>query len=189
MQNLIKDLLDFSKLSQTGQSFVKVDLNDVLQNIRNDFELLAQQKNATIEIGHMPVIEAVGLQMQQLFYNLVSNALKFVRSDVQPVISVQASLLTAEEMEQHAELNPRLKHYCIAVRDNGIGFNQKYAEQIFVIFQRLNDIQSYSGTGIGLALCKKIVLNHGGKIFAESTEHEGAVFYIILPEEHVIVTA
>ena len=188
MQNLIKDLLDFSRLSQTGQSFVQIDLNDVLQNIRNDFELLVQQKNAIVEIGNMPVIEAVGLQMQQLFYNLISNALKFLRPDVQPVISVHASVLTAEEMQQHPDLNPRIKHYCIAVRDNGIGFNQKYAEQIFVIFQRLNDIQSYSGTGIGLALCKKIVLNHGGKIFADSTENEGSVFYIILPEQHVIVT-
>jgi PAS domain S-box-containing protein len=181
MDTLIKDLLDFSRLSKSNKLFVQTDLNTVLINIQNDFELLIHEKNAVIEIAPLPTIEAIPLQMQQLFYNLFSNALKFSKKDVAPFIKVSCALLKKDEMIFH-NLDENLQYHLIEVKDNGIGFDQKYEKQIFVIFQRLNDIYSYSGTGIGLALCKKIVLNHHGKIYASGKENEGATFSIILPQ-------
>jgi len=184
MNTLIKDLLDFSRLSQSTDQFVTVDLNTVLTNITSDLELVIQQKQAVVTVAKLPIIESVPLQMQQLFYNLLSNALKFSKQDALPTINIECSKLTSKEMEHHPELDKHATYYCIAVKDNGIGFEQQYAEKIFVIFQRLNDLYTYGGTGIGLALCKKIILNHKGKIFAESEENVGSSFYVILPEKN-----
>ncbi len=186
MNTLIKDLLDFSRLSQTNDRFTTVDLNIILGNIKNDFELLIQQKQATVKVLELPTIEAVPLQMQQLFYNLISNALKFSKKDEPSLITISSNKLHAIEVESsYPGLDRRLSYYCITVQDNGIGFDQQYADKVFIIFQRLNDMYSYSGTGIGLALCKKIALNHNGDIFAKSEEGKGSSFYIILPEKQL----
>jgi PAS domain S-box-containing protein len=182
MNTLIKDLLDFSRLSKKNELFVKIDLNEVISNVLQDLELLIQQKEAIVEITHLPVIEAIPLQMQQLFYNLLSNALKFSKPNVLPVIKISADVLSQQQKTQH-NLNDNSLYYVVKIIDNGIGFDQEYAEQIFVIFQRLNDLYTYGGTGIGLALCRKIALNHHGKIFATGEEGEGAAFYIIIPQE------
>ena len=185
MNTLIKDLLDFSRLSNSNELFVKIDLNAVLDNVLNDLELLIQQKNAVVETAGLPVIEAIPLQMRQLFYNLLSNSLKFARKDIAPLIQLSCTPLAHFEQVKH-NLDEELTYYEIVIQDNGIGFEQEYAEQIFVIFQRLNDLYTYGGTGIGLALCRKIALNHHGKIYATGKEGEGAVFHIILPKEQKI---
>lgn len=184
MNTLIQDLLDFSKLSQHFEQYVSVDLNTLIQNIKIDLELMIEQKNATLNIPNLPFIEAIPLQMQQLFYNLLSNALKFSKENNPPVIELKCEELSHETLEKiYPDFDKKLTYYCIAVKDNGIGFDQKYAKKIFDIFQRLNDYYTYSGTGIGLSLCKKIMMNHRGTIFAESVENEGACFYIIIPKK------
>ncbi|MBA4853821.1 ATP-binding protein [Emticicia sp. BO119] len=179
MSNLIKDVLDYSRLSRTDEQFVAVDLNEVLNIVKIDFELLIEEKGAVINSDILPVVPGIQLQLTQLFFNLLSNALKF--SIQQPVIDITCRKLTFDEVNSIIELDANRGYYLINFRDNGIGFEQQFARQIFTIFQRLNDKHSYAGTGIGLALCKKIVENHNGHIFATSELGTGAVFHIYLP--------
>lgn len=181
MTNLIKDLLNFSQLSSRDSAFSLVNLDEVVENLREDFELQIAAKGATLKIDPLGTIEGSALQMNQLFFNLVSNALKFSRDEVPPVISISARMISKEECLANAELNPNLSYKEIIVSDNGIGFEQQFAKQIFIIFQRLHGNNSYEGTGIGLALCKKIVDFHQGDIFAESSQGRGAAFHIWLP--------
>jgi two-component system CheB/CheR fusion protein len=119
--------------------------------------------------------------MNQLFYNLVGNALKFLKKDVPPKIDVSARTLNGKELAGHPTLNQQGAYTEIVVKDNGIGFDEKYADQVFDLFQRLHTRDHYDGTGIGLALCRKIVLQHSGKIYVKSKEGEGTSFHIILP--------
>lgn len=181
MQTLIRDVLNYSRLSKTEERKTDTDLTQLLENIKVDFELLIEQKKATIIHSELPVIKAIPLQILQLFSNLISNSLKFSRAVPAPVIQVSGRKLDAEEVELYPQLDAALPHILLEFRDNGIGFEPQYAQQIFTIFQRLHDKQSYSGTGIGLALCKKIVENHRGVITADSEPDKGAVFTIILP--------
>jgi two-component system CheB/CheR fusion protein len=181
MTRLINDLLNFSKLSKDNEPFIGVDLNKVLEGVRNDFDLLIKQKGAMVKWDRLPVIEGIQLQMNQLFYNLIGNALKFQKDGVSPVISITCSELSSEEIRRHSALDKNLLQYQIDIKDNGIGFDPQFSKQIFSIFQRLNNKAVYEGSGIGLALCKKIVNNHHGEIYAESSEGEGAVFSVILP--------
>ncbi len=147
-----------------------------------DLDLAITQKKARITIGRLPVIEAIPLQMTQLFYNLISNSLKFSKEDDKPEIKITSRLLNDVEKEEN-DLVIGLRYYHIEVSDNGIGFSHEYQEQIFGLFKRLNDKQFYPGSGIGLALCKKVVDNHNGIITASGKEQEGASFVIILPEK------
>jgi signal transduction histidine kinase len=166
MSVLIEDLLNFSRINKTDEKFETVDLNKVLENVVNDFEVLINQKHATIAKSLMPRIKAIPIQMNQLFFNLVGNALKF--SDEHPVIEIAARLLRGDDLKAYPLLQHSNRNYVeLTFKDNGIGFDQAYAEQIFTIFQRLNDKNNYTGTGIGLAICKKIVENHNGVIKAE----------------------
>ncbi len=181
MSNLITDLLSFSRLLKPDQLFAPTDLNEVLQNILTDFELTIQQKNALVKIEQLPVIEAMPLQMNQLFYNLINNALKFSKENETPLIIIKSRLLTSNEIMEDKVLNPQLSYHKISISDNGIGFNQQFADQIFEVFKRLHTKQAYPGSGIGLALCKKIALNHQGYIFAEANEGLGATFQVLLP--------
>ncbi|RYU93393.1 sensor histidine kinase [Emticicia agri] len=181
MSNLIKDVLDFSRLSITDEQFVAVDLNEVLNLVKVDFELLIEEKSAVIHSDTLPVVPGIQLQLTQLFFNLLSNALKF--SKKQPVITIKSRKLNFDEINSIIDLDANKNYYLIEFQDNGIGFEQQYARQIFTIFQRLNDKQSYAGTGIGLALCKKIVENHNGYITATSELGEGATFHVYLPAE------
>lgn len=182
MSVLIKDLLDYSRLlHDAGQEqFASVDLNVVLEHILSDLEMPIQHMNADIQAGKLPVIEAVEVQMNQLFYNLIANSLKFVVPDRKPTIQIKASLLGQTEASQHA-LPEGKKYYKIVFADNGIGFEQEFAEQIFTVFQRLHTKEKFPGTGIGLALCRKVVENHNGVIYAEGREDKGATFVVILP--------
>ncbi|SFC75118.1 hypothetical protein SAMN05216297_102143 [Flavobacterium phragmitis] len=183
MENLIKDVLQFSKLANITQQFEPVDLNDAVADVLTDFELIIEQKNAVVQIGELPIVEAIPLQMSQLFGNLVSNALKYTKPDAPPQISITAQPMAESEKRLHA-LDLELEHIKIEVRDNGIGFSQQHAEQIFNIFQRLHGNDQYSGTGIGLAMCRKIMQNHKGEITASSQEGVGTAFTLIFPRLH-----
>lgn len=180
MRGLIKDVLHYSRLIAPADTFTHVDLNKIIWQVVDDFELLINEKNAKINVQQLPVIEANPLQINQLFSNLISNALKFNAKD-EPVISISTTLLDNTKDELPEGLNPSLAYCLLEFKDNGIGFDQQYADQIFTIFQRLHTKHEYAGTGIGLALCKKIVLNHHGSITAHSVTGEGATFHIILP--------
>jgi PAS domain S-box-containing protein len=185
MSHLIQDLLNFSRLLKTENAFAGVDLNDIIENVIDDFELKIQETGAILTVGSLPVVEASEQQMNQLFYNLISNALKFKKEDKAPEITITASIITKEELEQHTELHPGLTYFHIKVIDNGIGFNSKYARHIFEIFKRLHTRNRYEGTGIGLALCRKIVRNHRGSIHADSQEGVGSTFHIMLPVKQI----
>jgi len=161
MSKLIKDVLDYSRLSRVDQSVTNVDLNMAVKDVLHEFELAVVEKKAVIDVGILPVVRGISPQFHQLFRNLIGNALKFSRQD--PRIQVLAD-----------------GHHII-VKDNGIGFPQEFAGKIFDIFQRLNSQDVYNGSGIGLALCKKIVENHGGTIRAQSEPGKGSTFHIFLP--------
>lgn len=178
MSTLIKDVLNYSRLSQKNVPFSETNLNSIIDNIKVDFELLLEQKNARIEYSNLPTVNGIPLQLHQLFYNLIGNSIKF--SDKAPVIQISARVLDQEEVFENVKMDEQFSYVEITLKDNGIGFEQKYAEQIFTIFQRLNDQVKYSGTGIGLALCKKIAENHKGYIKAESALGEGTSFFIYL---------
>jgi two-component system CheB/CheR fusion protein len=177
MQTLIEDVLTLSKLSNNELSYEKVDLNATIAQILDDIEISIREKNAIVNVEELPMIEAVPGQMHQLFQNLISNALKF-NENKQPCISI-----TMQEVGQI--LNGRKNQFtCIRVQDNGIGFDEEFKEKIFGIFQRLNG-QKYTGSGIGLAICKKIVENHKGYIQPQSEIDRGSYFDIILPLKRV----
>jgi PAS domain S-box-containing protein len=180
MLTLIRDVLAYSQLSKGQEVYEPVRLQEVIDGIRGDFELLIEQKGARIEYANLPVIEAIPLQMSQLFGNLISNALKFSRPGIKPVIHITASLLEGADSGKYLLPTP---YYKLEFRDNGIGFNQEHAGQIFHIFQRLHGKSEFAGTGIGLAMCKKITQNHHGEIYAEGNIDSGAVFTLILPEK------
>ncbi len=185
MSLLINDVLNFSRIVNMENMFVSTDLNQVLNTTLKDFDLLILEKHAFVRIGNLPVIEAIPLQITQLFYNLVGNALKFSKNGIPASLTVSSRILsseeTANESNRRFNLNRELCYSEISFTDNGIGFEQQFSEQIFSIFERLNNRQQYSGTGIGLALCQKIVGHHQGGIHAEGRDNEGAVFYILLP--------
>lgn len=166
MDKLIEAILMYSH-SSADQNFEEVDLNEIVKEVITDLELIVNNQKASISIDELPVVNGVPFQLRQLFQNLISNALKYNKPGVPPVIQVRCS------KEGDA--------YRIEVKDNGIGFKEEFADKIFQVFQRLVTKEEYEGTGIGLALCKKIVENHGGTIEARSKEGEGASFIILLP--------
>jgi len=181
MRILINDLLNYSQTVKQSHSFVETDLNIIIANVLMDFDLMIAQKNAVVNKNVLPIIEAIPLQINQLFFNLIANALKFSKKDVPPVIDITWNKLDKLQVDQHENLAQDKEYLEFIIKDNGIGFNQQYAEQIFTIFQRLNGRTQYAGTGIGLAMCRKIALNHNGAIYVEAKEKEGAVFHVILP--------
>jgi signal transduction histidine kinase len=180
MKQLIQDMLNFSRISNSEEAFVETDLNQILENLIIDFELLLREKDATIHHPILPTIKGIPLQLSQLFANIINNSLKY--TERKPFIDITCKQLTPDDLEQYPKLDPGRTYYQMEFIDNGIGFESQYSEQIFAIFQRLHGKQTYSGTGIGLALCKKIVENHEGIIFANSVPDVGSTFTIILPE-------
>lgn len=181
MSRLIGDLLNYSRLKNTDDLLEETDLNEVINNVLADFDLTIQQKKAEINISKLPVINAIPMRMNQLFHNLISNALKFIASGTNPVIKITSQNLSESEKEKYPTLNKQTSYTMITMQDNGIGFNEEFADKVFNIFQRLNGRSDFEGTGIGLAICKKIVINHHGIIFASAKENEGSTFNIILP--------
>lgn len=189
MVSLIQDVLHFSRINTAENAFAKTDINLILNAVIEDFGLLIAEKHATIKTEVLPVVEVIPPQINQLFYNLLSNSLKFHKKDQRPQITISSRNLTLVETMKHPALDKRYKYFELLFADEGIGFDQKFEGKIFQIFQRLHAKEDYPGTGIGLALCKKIVLNHNGLIFGESHEGAGALFHIILPldRHHTVV--
>lgn len=178
MSILINDLLNYSRLSGEGHFHI-TDVNVILEELRSDLELLIHEKNATINIDRLPKMEVIPGQFRQLFQNIISNSLKFSRQGVPPVINITAELLAQNSLD--AEVSAEGKYCRFRISDNGIGFNELYREKIFTMFQRLHSKESYEGTGIGLAIVKKIIEKHHGAIAAYSKEGEGTTFVIVLP--------
>ena len=181
MNILVEDLLKYSRASRKTEGLTKISLNDVLKNVLEVLELKINEKKAIVKIASLPSVEAQPTQMLQLFQNLIENALKFSKNDVQPRIEIDSVELMGGQAQHIKSLIPEKKYYKIRVTDNGIGFEPKNKENIFTIFQRLHGRSEYEGTGIGLAICRKIVEANGGKIIAESDQNQGAVFIIYLP--------
>jgi PAS domain S-box-containing protein len=182
MRNLIDNLLEFSKISRGTRSFVNCDLNVVLNEVFSDQELRIEETSTLLNVNALPVVEAVPSEIKQLFNNLLGNALKFRKKDVAPVINIVCKKLTHKEKSEFL-LPFNQVFYQLNIQDNGIGFEAVYAEKIFEIFQRLHGKAEYAGSGIGLAICKKIVDNHDGIIFATSEPGKGSTFSVILPEK------
>ncbi len=180
MSKLIKELLTFSRLNGIKNEFKPVNLNHVMQRVLTEYEQTVTASNARITIDELPTIQAVPGQMEQLFGNLIANALKFTAPGESPVIEVSTRLIS-DAVERG--LRPGKSYSGIIVRDSGIGFDEKYATHIFDLFQRLHGKTTYEGTGIGLAICKRIVVFHKGDIIAHSQPNRGATFTVILPEK------
>jgi signal transduction histidine kinase len=180
MQKLIEDFLLFAQTLNSGKIEEMVDLNNVVEEIRTELVTRIEEKKATITVSPLPTIYAVPFQMKQLMVNLISNSLKYTSPDVPPVIKITGDIVHGSQIKE-AGANKSISYSMICVSDNGIGFEPKYSAKIFELFQRLHSKNVYSGTGIGLALCKKIVQNLGGLITAESQPGKGATFKFYLP--------
>jgi PAS domain S-box-containing protein len=185
MSLLIKDLLEFSRLLNPDTRFITTDLNVIIQAVINDFELLIEEKSAKIDVSSLPKIDAIPLQMNQLFYNLLGNALKFIPEGTIPQIKVLCHTLSVQDVAAYISNPGTTEYYKISISDNGIGIDKKYQKQIFEVFKRLHTRTEYSGSGIGLAICRRIAGNHNGFIFAESELGKGTTFTVILPKHQV----
>ncbi|WP_207494850.1 PAS domain-containing sensor histidine kinase [Aridibaculum aurantiacum] len=184
LELLVDDLLEFSHVSERPREMAQVDLNVKVQKVLADLELSIEEKGARFTVDTMPVVHGNKRQLQQLFYNLVNNALKYSKPGVPPEIAIKYSLVNGADVKTHIELPAdelQKKYHQVEIRDNGIGFEQQYAEQIFGMFKRLHGKAEYSGTGVGLSIAKKVVDNHQGYIWASGELHKGATFYILLP--------
>jgi two-component system, NtrC family, sensor kinase len=179
MHTLINDLLTFSRVTTKAQPFVPTDLNEIAKDVLSDLETTIENSGGIVDVGEMPTIDADEMQMRQLFQNLIANALKFRKADVEPMVRVQSEIFQKETSEIDGSVPKDFVRLSFA--DNGIGFDEKYLDRIFTPFQRLHARNEYKGTGIGLAVCRKIVERHGGELTAESTPGEGANFIATLP--------
>jgi PAS domain S-box-containing protein len=179
MRLLIQDILSFSRLSENDNSFELTDLNLLTNDLLKDFELMIEEKNAKVTVGELPTIEVNPGQMRQVFQNILSNALKFSRAEAAPEISVTGKRICDNNYKSDPQVDG--PYACIHIKDNGIGFDEKYVENVFTLFKRLHTKDKYEGTGIGLAITKRIVEKHNGHILAHSTEGAGAEFIIVLP--------
>lgn len=177
-QSLISDILAFSKLTAEPADFSAVNLNETLHDLLIDLAEEIREKNANVTVETLPTLYASQRLMRPLFQNLISNALKYKRVNVSPVIKIRADSSADTTLGENISMN---KFFRIYVEDNGIGFEQKYAEDIFGMFRRLHNHDEYEGTGIGLALCKKIVEQHQGFISARSLVNQGSTFIISFP--------
>ena len=178
MSALVRDVLTFSRLSAIPE-FTKVDLNEVVAEVKADLAPLISETEATITSTDLPEVMGIERQLGQLLSNLITNSLKF--ANARPEVSITYRVLPREEVSKLPGLQPGREYIQLIVKDHGIGFEQRYADQIFNIFQRLNPREAYPGNGVGLALCKKIAENHNGTISAKSTLGQGTEMYVTLP--------
>lgn len=183
MSTLIHDLLTFSRISIRPTADTLVPLDTVIKSVLAVLDLPIAELKAQIQIASLPTILGDRVQLEQLFQNLLSNALKFRRADVPPHIRISSQMIAARELPPHIKPARQTSVYhCIQVADNGIGFDEKYLDRIFQVFQRLHGRSQYAGTGIGLAICEKVMANHGGAITALSHPGQGATFYVYFPD-------
>ncbi len=182
MQVLIEELLSFSRVSRPGIFSENLDVNEIVAEIKDDLEAQIRRENATLVVGRLPSVRGERSQIKRLFQNLISNAIKFHKAGSPARVEITGSVVRGGDAQNEFNVPlPRVKYARIEVKDDGIGFDEKYLEKIFIIFQRLHGRTEYEGTGIGLAICRKIVVNHGGFITARSEENKGSVFIVILP--------
>lgn len=182
MQVLIQDLLLFSRVSRSGNAFEPIVMNTLLDEVLEDLNVQIQREQARVVVGALPNVIGEPSQLRRLFQNIISNAIKFHKPDVKPEINVTGRVLRRAEILDEYNVSVGSRAWaCYSIVDNGIGFEEKYAEKIFNIFQRLHGRNEYEGTGIGLSVCRKIASNHHGYIFAKSTENVGSEFVLILP--------
>jgi PAS domain S-box-containing protein len=172
MRTLINDLLAFSRVIRSSEPFVAVNLGQVTKEVLVDLEVRIEKTGAKVEVGELPTIEADPMQIRQLFQNLIGNALKFQAAGTQPVVKISSKTYSAVSGERLCE---------VIVSDNGIGFEEKYLEKMFAVFQRLHGRNEYEGTGVGLAVCRRIADRHHGSITAKGELGKGATFIITLP--------
>jgi PAS domain S-box-containing protein len=179
MQILIDDLLTFSRTNTLPKEFKTTDLNQVLESVKKEIKDSIEENNATIHSTPLPTANVVAFQIKQLLENLLLNSIKYAKKNVPPVINITSSIVEGQNLDG---LAADRRYIRIDIEDNGIGFDQQYAEKIFELFQRLHGKHEYPGTGLGLAICKKIIQNHKGLIKAEGREGIGSIFSIFLPE-------
>ena len=182
MRQLIEDLLAFSRINTAKRKFEKIDLNIIIDEVKTDLKDIIDEKHATIEVAEICPANIIAFQFRQLMYNLLSNALKFSQPDIPPHIIIKTRNVRGSKLNNE-KLSPE-KDYChITIKDNGIGFEPRFNERIFEVFQKLHRQEVYAGTGIGLAIVKKIVENHNGIIIATSELKKGATFDIYIPAD------
>ena len=180
MRSLIDDLLLYSRTSKAEKKFEKFDLNEILDNSKQELSQIINDSNATIITNDLPILEIIPFQMQQLFVNLIGNSIKYAKKNIPVIINISSKEIQSADYVILS--NSTSKHfYKISFSDNGIGFEQQYAEQIFVLFSRFIDVNEYQGTGIGLTICKKIAENHHGYLSAQGEIGAGATFNLFLP--------
>jgi PAS domain S-box-containing protein len=180
MQELIQALLSFSRTNTAPRVFVQTDMNILMQEVIASLSDNIHEKHATVHVDPLPIMNVIPFQLNQLFVNLISNSLKYSRSGTDLVIHISFDIVKGYEITDSPVLNDA-SYYKISIRDNGIGFDQKYSAKIFELFQRLHGKSEFSGTGIGLSICKKIAENHYGFILAQGKVNEGAVFSLYIP--------
>ncbi len=181
MQKLIDELLAYSRTNTTERKFEITNITDVIEDVKNDLKESLQEKGAVVEIrNQLCDLKVIRFQFRQLMTNLIANSIKFARVDVPPRIIITDEKVHGSQL-RHLPISPRIDYCHIEVSDNGIGFDNEYKERIFEVFQRLHGRHEYPGTGIGLAICKKIVENHRGIIYANGGVDRGATFHIYIP--------
>ena len=184
MRTLIDDVLTFSRVTTKGERFTPIDLNQVAQEVLSDLEVHLEQVGGRVEVDDLPTIDGDPIQMRQLFQNLIGNALKFHQPEAPPVVKIHSQRIKSRH--DGPEGGYSLDELCeIIVEDNGIGFEDKYLDRLFTIFQRLHGRGDYEGNGVGLAVCRKIAERHGGNITAKGDPGEGATFIVTLPTTHL----
>ncbi|MFB9079664.1 CHASE3 domain-containing protein [Flavobacterium procerum] len=181
MRVLIDDLLLFSRTNTTKKEFIKVNLDELLKNAESELAEVIEEKKAVITVSKLPKLSVIPYQIEQLFINLIGNSLKYSRPDVEPIITISSEKVNSADYPEILEQTVK-KFHKITFTDNGMGFDPQFKETIFILFQRLHSKTDYPGTGIGLAICKKIVENHKGHITADSTLDQGSVFTVFLPD-------
>ncbi len=182
MQMLINDLLSFSRQSISSSDFERTDLNTLAREAITELEIEVEKSNAKIQIGELPVVWAIPSLMKQLFHNLVSNAVKFRKKGIDPIIHIEGKKMYGSDQSLPVNSNGH-KYHKVSISDNGIGFDPKYSDEIFMVFKRLNSYHEYEGTGVGLSICKKIIEKHNGSIIAQSEPGKGSTFSFVLPEK------
>jgi signal transduction histidine kinase len=181
-------LLNFSRLDKTNDDYVPTDISGILEDVTSNLQEIIEHKNAKIQSDKLPVMNVIPIQFQQLLTNLLNNALKYSQQAVPPLIKINYGIKEGRMIPGNSVLDLNKYHH-ISISDNGIGFDQQYAEKIFELFQRLHGKSDYEGTGIGLAICKKIVENHHGFINASGQPGKGAEFNIYIPTERKLILA
>ena len=182
MQSLINDLLSYSRTDTEERVFEVIDLQNLVDDVKSELSEELKKKDGKITLQQSRELEVVPFQFRQLMYNLLSNAVKYSRSDVPPVVTIETEIITNAKTFDSSLINKK-EYVKITITDNGIGFEEHFSKKIFEVFQRLHTKQEYVGTGIGLAIVKKIVKNHSGFISATGELNKGSVFTVIIPKE------